>query len=262
VYARNGDAKLYYESAGAGEPVLLIAGLGQAATAWWRTIPVLAEGLRVLAFDNRGAGRSDVTPGPYSVAQMAGDAIAVLDAAGEESAHLYGISLGGMTVQEIALRHPHRVRAVVLGASTAGGSRHVWPEKATLEFVRRRATMPAEEGIWASVPYNYGTKTRERHPGRIGEDVVQRLRFPIDRAGYDAQLAATWGHDASDRLESLAARTLVLHGDEDRIVPSINGHRLAEAIPKARLRVLKGAGHLYTTDEPRADRDVLRFLLR
>src|SRR5687768_12436615 len=182
-----------------------------AATGWWRTIPVLAKGLRVLAFDNRGVGRSELTRGPYSLQQMADDAVAVLDAAGEESAHVYGLSMGGMIAQELALRHPERVRALVLGASTAGGIRHELPAEATLAFMERRPAMLPEEAVWAAVPYNYGKATRERHADRIGQDVVQRLRYPITRAGYEAQVAAAWGHDTSRRLGQIVAPTLVLH---------------------------------------------------
>ena len=262
MLARTADGRLYYESTGSGHPVLLISGLGMAATGWWRTIPVLAQGLRVLAFDNRGVGRSELTRGPYSLDQLADDAVAVLDAAGEESAHVYGLSMGGMIAQQVALRHPERVRALVLGASTAGGPRHELPDEATLAFMERRAAMRPEEAVWAAVPFNYGRATRERHADRIGQDIVQRLRYPISRAGYEAQLAAAWGHDTSRRLDRIAAPTLVLHGSEDRIVPIANGVRLAEGIRGARLKVLRGAGHLYTTDAPQADRHVLRFLSR
>ncbi len=120
-------AKLHLEdSGGDGPPVLLIMGLGMNATGWWRTVPVLAEaGLRVISFDNRGVGRSDRMPGPYTVAEMADDAVAVLDEAGLDRAHVYGISLGGMIAQEVALRHRRRVDALVLGATTAGGAEYV-----------------------------------------------------------------------------------------------------------------------------------------
>jgi pimeloyl-ACP methyl ester carboxylesterase len=260
VFAQSGDAKLYWESAGSGDPVLLIMGLGMSATGWWRTVPVLANGLRVISFDNRGVGRSDRTTGPYSLRQMAEDTIAVMDAAKLKLASVYGLSLGAMIAQYVALRYPDRVRSLVLGASTPGGSTHELPEPDVMEFLRRRPSMPAEEAIWASVPYNYGRATRERHADRIGEDIAQRLRFPINPAGYRAQLAAAWGFDARDRLGEISAPTLVLHGDEDRIVPLANGETLAAGIPDARLEVLPGAGHIYPTDAPGADREVLRFL--
>ena len=254
------DAELYWESEGRGEPVLLIMGLGMAATAWWRTVPVLARRLRVIMFDNRGCGRSDRTRGPYTIQQLAEDAAGVLDAAKEESAHVYGISLGAMIAQEFVLRYPHRVRSLVLGASTPGGRRHELPAEATLSFLRRRSSMPTEEAIWASVPYLYGTTTRERHADRIGEDLAQRLRFPVDPAGYQAQLSAAWAHYAGDRLGAVQARTLVVHGSDDRMVPVSNGRLLADAIPGAHLEIFEGAGHIYPTDAPEADRLVLRFL--
>jgi 3-oxoadipate enol-lactonase len=261
VFARSGDTELFWESAGAGEPVLLVMGLGMAATGWWRTIPVLAEELHVISFDNRGVGRSEQPRGPYTLAQMAEDAIAVLDAANVATVSVYGISMGGMIAQELALRHPERVRALVLGASTPGGTRHTLPEHEVLDFLRRRPEMPTEEGVWASVPYTYSRATRERHAARIGEDVVQRLRFPPEPDGYRAQGGAARWHDTSGRLSAIRAPTLVLHGREDRIVPLANGRLLAESISGARLEVLEDAGHLYVTDAPEAARTVLRFLL-
>jgi len=258
--ARREGVELHWDSTGAGAPVLLVMGLGMTATGWWRTIPVLAEGLQVISFDNRGVGRSGRPPGPYSVPMMADDAVAVMDAAGVDRAHVYGISLGGMIAQELALRHPDRVGSLVLGATTPGGPNAVAADDDTLAFFRRRAEMPAEEAVWASVPYNYGARTRAEHAQRIGEDVVQRLRYPIEPVPYTAQLEAALGHDASDRLGSIDKPTLVLHGDDDRMVMPANADQIADAIPRAELRMLTGAGHLYPTDDPEADRYVLRFL--
>jgi pimeloyl-ACP methyl ester carboxylesterase len=258
--ARSGDTELYWESTGAGAPVLLVMGLGMNATGWWRTVPVLAESFRVLAFDNRGVGRSARPPGPYSVAQMADDAVAVLEAAGEASAHVHGISLGGMIAQEIAIRHPGRVRSLVLGCTTPGGARAVPAAAETLAFFERRGRMPAEEAVWASVPYNYGPATRRDHGERITQDIAQRLRFPIEPEPYRAQLAAALGHDAHDRLGDLTAPTLVIHGTEDVMVLPANGRLLAEAIPGAELLDGPGAGHLYPTDAPELDRAVAAFL--
>src|SRR6202162_4167368 len=137
--ARNATVSVHYESTGAGAPVLLVMGLGMNATGWRRPLPVRhAAGLRVLTFDNRGVGRSYRAPRPYTTSMMADDAIAVLDAAAVPCADVYGISLGGMIAQEIALRHPDRIARLVLGATTPGGdgavpagrgSRRVFPRR-------------------------------------------------------------------------------------------------------------------------------------
>ena len=252
--------RLYREdTGGSGPPVLLIRGLGMNATGWWRTIPVLAD-FRVLSFDNRGVGRSERAPGPYTAAEMADDAVSVLDEAGVDAAHVYGISLGGMIAQEVALRHPSRVRALVLAATTRGGSAHVAASDEVGAFVRLRAQMTAEHAVWASVPINYAPRTRREGGHLIAEDVAQRLRFPVEAEYYAAQLAAATGHDA--RVEDIRAPTLVVHGSEDVLIPPENGERLAAAIPGAELSMWPGAAHLYFTDEPEVDRYVAEWLSR
>jgi pimeloyl-ACP methyl ester carboxylesterase len=258
--ASSGGADLHWERAGEGDPVLLVMGLGMTATAWWRTTPVLAESLSVIAFDNRGVGRSGRPAGPFSAPQMADDAVAVLDAAGVERAHVYGVSLGGMIAQEVALRRPERVAKLVLGATTPGGTSAAPIEDSVLAFFRRRAEMPAEEAAWASVPYNYSHRTRSEHPERVGQDIAQRLRYPIEPAPYRAQLEAALGHDTGERLGAIEAPTLVVHGTEDRMVPPENARILAGAIAGAELQLWDDAAHLYFTDEPEADRSVARFL--
>src|SRR5882672_10728057 len=134
----NQGAKIYWDEQGEGEPVLLIMGLGYPSAMWYRTRPLLAARYRTIALDNRGVGRSDVPPGPYPIALMASDAAGVLDASGLESAHVYGVSMGGMIAQEFALQYPKRVRSLILGCTAAGGPHAVRAESAALQTLMRR----------------------------------------------------------------------------------------------------------------------------
>jgi pimeloyl-ACP methyl ester carboxylesterase len=233
--------------AGAGEPLLLV----MPGTGWWRIVPALARRFRVITFDPQG---------PSSIGQLAADALAALDAAGDASAHVCGVSFGGVVAQELALRAPGRVRSLVLGATAAGGGEQEPPDEETTGFLRRRESMPVEEGVWASIPYLYGAATLERGAERIAEDVERRLRLPPDRDGYRAQLDAAWAHDTASRLDAITIPTLVLHGTADRIVPFANGRRLAELLPAARFEALAGAGHHFVTDAPESADVVVRFL--
>jgi pimeloyl-ACP methyl ester carboxylesterase len=262
-FARNGTVKLQWKSLGEGPAVLLIAGQGMTADGWWSTIPVLARSFRVIAFDNRDTGGSSRLAWPYSVAQMARDAVAVLDAAGEQQAHVYGISLGSLVAQEVALRHPDRVQTLILGASSAGGFAAYKPALSSFAqtFLLRAGTMGPEEAEWAAVPYTYAEKTRRSHPERIADDIAHRLNSPPEPLAYMHQAAAVATHDAYERLNQLAAPTLVVHGEEDVFVPPANALVLAEKIPGAQLRLWPNAAHMYNIDEPRADPEIARFLL-
>jgi 3-oxoadipate enol-lactonase len=261
-FALHGPLRLYYESVGSGPAVLLILGQGMSAEAGYRTVDALARRFRVIVFDNRDIGRSDHSPWPYLVAQMAGDAIAVLDAARVRRARVYGISLGGMVAQELALRHPDRVERLVLGATTPGGPRAIPQDPAVLTFFTRVGAMGAEEAEWAAVPYSYAERTRREHAGRIAEDIERRLRHPTDQLAYMHQVAAAASHNTYGRLREITAPTLVIHGAQDRLQSPKNARALAEAIPRAKLTLWPDAGHMYTTDEPEADQEVARFLER
>lgn len=258
--AHNGMIQLYWESTGTGPPVLLIAGQAMTLDAWWRTVPALARSFRVLTFDHRDVGRSSHSLWPYLVAQMADDAIAVLDAAGVDSAHIYGISLGGMVAQELALRYPDRVEAIVLGATTAGGPQAVLAHSGPLSFFVRVGAMAPEEAEWAAVPYNYGVRTRRHYADRIAQDIAKRLENQTNTLPYLHQVAAASNHNTAGRLRQIRAPALIVHGEEDVIMPLQNAHHLRTVMPHAELKIWPDAGHLYITDEPRADRYIRRFL--
>lgn len=261
-FATNGAVRLHWESHGTGPAVLLIAGQGMTTQAWWATIPVLARSFRVIVYDHRDTGRSTRSRFPYSVSQLAHDAVAVLDAAGERRAHVYGISLGSLVAQELALRHSDRVRALVLGSSSAGGFAAYKPASSSFAqtFLVRAGSMGPEEAQWAAVPYTYAAKTRREHPDRIATDIAHRLALDAGPLAYVHQAAAVAGHDAYERLTRVGAPTLVVHGEQDVFVPPANALVLAERIPGATLKLWPDAAHVFPIDEPRADREIARFL--
>jgi pimeloyl-ACP methyl ester carboxylesterase len=121
--------------------------------------------------------------------------------------------------------------------------------------------MGPEEAEWAAVPYTYAEKTRRSHPERLAADIAHRLKSPPQPLAYMHQAAAVATHDAYERLNQVAAPTLVVHGEEDIFVPPANAMVLAEKIPGAELRLWADAAHMYNVDEPRADQEVARFLL-
>jgi 3-oxoadipate enol-lactonase len=258
----NPDAftSLRWESAGAGHPLLLIMGLGLSGGAWWRSVPPLAKRLRVITYDHRGTGGSTALMYTYTTEAMADDALAVLDGAGVERAHVYGISLGGMVAQQLALRHPERVAGLVLGATHAGGRRAIAADEEVLSFFRRRSELPAEESAWGSVAYNYSPRARRRMATRIAEDVARRLENPFDEHAYRAQMCAAGLHNCYGRLSRLQHPTLVVHGSADRVIPVENARLMAERIPGAKLRILRDCGHLYPTEAPRVNQAIGDFL--
>jgi pimeloyl-ACP methyl ester carboxylesterase len=252
--------ELHWEAHREGVPVLLIMGLGLSGGAWWRTVPVLSRRFQVITFDNRGVGRSVSPTYAYTTEAMADDAASVLDAAEVESAHVYGISLCGMVAQQLALRHPERVKSLVLGATHPGGPRAVAPDSEVLGFFRRRPDLPQEEAAWASVPYNYGPDCRRRHGARIAEDLARRLAHPFPGEAYRAQLYAASLHNCLRRLAQIKVPTLIVHGRHDRLIPVQNAELMAGQIPNARLMILERSGHLYPTEQPDIDETIASFL--
>jgi pimeloyl-ACP methyl ester carboxylesterase len=264
-YVTSAATQIYWEEAATStaaerrEPLLLIMGLGATLEWWQRLIPILTPRYRTIVYDNRGVGRSDVPPGPYSIRQMAEDAVAVMDAAGLESAHVFGASMGGMIAQELALRHPARVRSLILGCTACGGE-HVIPASREVGIaIGARNTMTREQATWAMAPYIFDEGTPRE---RVAEDIAVRLRATVSNDGYFAQLAAVRAWEGThDRLGSLTMPTLVIHGETDQLVPVENGRIVARAIPRARLVTIPHASHIFFTDQlETASRELLEFL--
>ncbi len=233
--------RIAWERHGTGAPLLLIQGLGYARWGWEPVARPLARSFDVILFDNRGIGESDAPPGPYTVAELAADALQVLDEAGVERAHVCGTSLGGMVAQELALTSQERVDRLVLACTTPGGPESFPMPEQTVQLLASGATLRQfVENALA--------------PGADEAIVEQILRHreataqPLE--AWTAQATAGATFDVLDRVAEIAAPTLVLHGTEDAVVDSRNSALLALRIPDARVELFPGGGHLFFWEQP------------
>lgn len=252
-------ARIWWESQGDGPPVLLVMGLGYPAAMWYRVLPYLVDGYRAITLDNRGVGGTGVPPGPYRIEQMADDAVAVLDAAGVDAAHVVGASMGGFIAQEIALRHPARVRSLVLACTNTNGPEAVPPDPEAIAMLAARTSMTPREAAYASRPFVYAPDTPDEV---VEEDIEVRLRQPTTPEGYANQLQAAIAHGGTyDRLPRIAVPTLVVHGTEDKLVNPANAVVLAARIPRARVVMIEGASHIFFSDRTEESGALLRAFL-
>jgi pimeloyl-ACP methyl ester carboxylesterase len=242
---------LYYELHGpsAAQSLVLLEGLGGDIPGWRRNIPHLSADLRVIAFDLRGNGRSDAPDEPMTMSTFVDDTLALLNELKIDRTHVYGQSFGGMVAQQLALRHPGRVRTLVLAATSPGGD-HVAPSY---------ARVPKDAPYLAL----YSPRFAAEHPEHIAEDLRVGSQTPQSPEARRRQWEAMQGFDVYDRLPELRVPTLVLHGTEDRVVAPGNARVLADRIPGAELVLLEGAGHVYHSEQADlADAVILDFIRR
>ncbi len=239
-----------WERRGSGDPLLLIHGLGYARWGWEPVLPGLAERFDVILFDNRGIGESDAPSGPYTAAEMAADAVQVLDEVGVERAHVVGTSLGGMVAQELALSSPGRVERLVLACTTPGGPKaHPMPQ-VTVALMTEAATLEPAVALRRFVENALAPETVAAHPELVDRIMAHRLQTAQNPVAWAAQATAGATFDAYDRLGRLTAPTLVQHGDEDVVVDPRNADLLVGLLPDARLERFPGTGHLYFWEAP------------
>jgi 3-oxoadipate enol-lactonase len=249
---------LAYVDRGEGRALLLIPGIPAVASDWDVVAEPLSVSRRVVAYDNRGSGASSVTRGPYSTGRLAADAVALLDHLGIERADVFGMSMGGMIAQELALGFPDRVDQLVLGCTHAG--------------IRHAARPPRESGLAFATPVDtWEERIRLLVPHALASDadgellerfIAKKVADVQDPAGYQAQIDAVLAHDTFERLPEIAAPTLVITGDDDRVIPAASSDVLVERIPGAQLCVIPGAGHLFFLEQPGETLGALEAFLR
>jgi 3-oxoadipate enol-lactonase len=246
--ARVGGARIAWRAYGEGEPVLMVMGFMGSGRAWFRLLPHVAARRRAVVFDNRGTGESDRALGLLGMEDLAADAAAVMDAAGIEKAHVLGASMGGMIAQHLALAHPERVRSLALACTHAGGPQGGPPPWRMYAGLALRPVLGQERTFPLIAPLLYSERTRTERPQRLREDARLRLEEATPALTAPAQAAAIFRHDTRRRLGELRMPVLVLHGEQDRLVPVAAGTKMARLIPHARLETIPSAGHVLATD--------------
>ena len=254
-------AKLHYERHGdAGDPLLLVMGLGSPLEFWEFQTPVLARTHRVCVYDNRGVGKSDKPAGPYDVRTLARDAVAVMDACGFDRAHVVGLSMGGMIAQELAIRHSDRVGALVLAATYAKPDERVKANVSTGGFDPKTLEPKQMFKMMMSLVLSAEFMVREREWLRASRD---RLLPNFSIEGFLAQMAAVMAHDASEELHHIAAPTLVMKPAADMLIPPKSSDFLAQAIPGAQLATFDNGSHGFNVEQAdKFNRAVLDFVSR
>ena len=262
VHATDGT-RIHYEVTGksGATPVLMIQGLGASKNAWNLQRISMATRFRIISFDNRGAGRSDKPTEPFTLEQMADDALAVLDAAGIETAHVVGASMGGVISQIVAVKYPHRVRSLTLVCTACRN--HPWRQ----ELLQAWAKTAADKGMievgkeaaqWVMSPRSF----RRLVPAFTWMGPLAALR---PRHSFVSQIDAILNtrEDLVDQLSTITAPTMVIVGNQDILTPRGDSEEIAERIPNAELVVISGAAHgLMMEHSSTFNRILIEFLQR
>jgi 3-oxoadipate enol-lactonase len=262
-HAQVNGVRLFYQETGPPDapPLVLVMGWGGDHTAWALQAPAFAAEHRVIAFDNRGAGQSDVPDAPYTIPGMAADVAGLMDALGIPRAHICGASMGGMIAQELALREPDRVRTLGLHCTTAGIDAYGRFLIDTLLAVKARADR--EENVRAIMPWILCRKTMAERPEFIRFWIERALAYPypIGLEGLSRQADAIRGHDTAARLGEIRVPTLITTGAEDILVPPVSSRDLHARIPGSELATIEDAGHLHFIEQAeRFNATCLEFL--
>ncbi len=257
--AHAGEIDLSYQRSGSGPPLLLISGMAGTYSHWGEPfLAALREDFDTIAYDHRGVGHSSRMEEPFTIAQLAADAAGLLAALEIESAHVLGISMGGMVAQELALAHPQRVRTLALGCTYCGGDGSSLAPPATAQRLAESVRSGDREHA-----VRIGWEITISAPMVDDDDAYAAyldlcLRRRVAQVVILAQMRAITAHDTSARLSQLAPPTMIVHGTADQLIPVENAHVIAGHLPHARLELLDGVGHRFYWEEPQRSAALVR----
>ena len=253
--------ELYFEEHGAGTPLLCIMGFATDSIGWTMQTPEFAKRHRTIVFDNRGVGRSAKPAGPYAISAMADETAGLLDHLGIARTHVLGLSMGGMIAQELALRHPQKVDRLVLAATHPRPDDHqATVQRDILAGLGGTVSDSGQVSIDTSnvnpmaffqqlLPLVFTPEFINTQLMELMQMFAGALQHGVDLNAIMAQAAAIQNHDTLDRLGKIAAPTMVLHGDADRLILPKNGDLLAGKIPGAKLVKMANGSHGFNFEQ-------------
>ncbi len=254
-----GGREFHYERGGSGEPLLLIQGMSGTHVSWGQPFREALEGsFDVVAFDNRGIGLSGPVEGPFTIVEMAEDTVGLLEELELGSAHVVGISMGGMIAQELALAEPGRLRSLTLGCTYCGGpGSRLMPRENVEKLAAGMMSGDRDKAIRASYEVNLSPSFRADEDAYAGFHEMA-ISVPARKATIELQAQAIFGHDTSGRLGGISAPTLILHGTADGVLPFANGEQIASLLPGARFEPLADVGHMFWWEQPQRSAELIR----
>ena len=249
--AQLGALTLHYQVQGKGEPLLLIMGYRGSSFMWGEEfLALLARHFRVIIFDNRGTGLSDKPDTAYTIGMMADDAAALLTALGLPRACVFGVSMGGMIAQELALRYSRRVKRLILGCTSCGGPQAVTAAPEVLSQFLAPPGVPREEALCRQWSVIFSPSFITQHPQFLERLTRQALAYPTPFHTAVRQMRAMQRFNTYGRLGQILLPTLILTGDQDVLVPPGNSLLLTQKIPGATRCHIAGAGHGFFWEAP------------
>jgi len=264
-YASIGEVDIYYEIHGPPEapPLVLIGGWASYRWIWFRQIPTLKTKYRCIVFDNRGSGRSSKPDYPYSMEMFAKDTVGLMDVLGVRTAYILGISMGGLIAQQIAISYPERVKGLIIVSSHFGGPNQIHMDDRTLALLVAlpTETVSMEQAREMRYKATFSPQFLMENRTVIEQIDVWAERYPTPLHAQVNQSAATSAFNSESELKQITAPTLILHGDQDKAVPTENGRLLAERISKSRLVILQGASHFCIIEKhEKFNNEVMNFI--
>lgn len=253
-----GGSELHFERAGDGEPMLLIQGMSATHMTWGRPfLAPLEQSFDCVVFDQRGMGLSGPARFPFGIVDLAGDALALLDALEIERAHVVGVSMGGMIAQELALAHPERLRSLTIGASYCGGPEGSLMSIEDLALLAEAMASGERRRVFRAMwEINLSPDFRSDE-SRFEEFCAMASALPAPKLVVRQQMQACATHDAADRLGGIDVPTQVIHGTVDRMLAVGNGIEIA-ALLSVEPQLLERVGHMFWWEQPERSAALVR----